>query len=214
MSRHLLQSVRSMRAQMLLLLPLLLVGRPVASQPAGKPALPPSACEGCGAWDAPARLSWSGRIAAAGERGTPLIVRGIVYRPDARTPAAGVLVYAYHTNADGVYPPGGSGTGHAQRHGRLRGWIRTDSAGRYQFTTIRPGPYPGRTDPAHIHLTVTPPGDEERWIDSIEFDDDPRLTAAERAKRERLGGSGIVRVSTDRDGTQRATRDIVMVEWQ
>lgn len=202
-----------MRISLLLLLSLPIVGRPAAAQPASKPALRPSACEGCGAWDAPAGLTWSGRIASAAEPGIPLIVRGTVYRPDGRTPASGVLVYAYHTNAAGVYPPGGSGTGHAQRHGRLRGWVRTDSSGHYQFTTIRPAPYPGRTDPAHIHLTVTPPGGEERWIDTIEFDDDPRLTAAERAKRERLGGSGIVRVSRDRDGTQRATRDIVLVKW-
>ena len=186
----------------------------LSAQPASQRALPPSECEGCGAWDAPKSLSWSTRIAPPGEPGTPLVVSGVVYRPDGRTPAAGVLVYAYHTNAAGVYPRGGTGTGHAQRHGRLRAWIRTDSAGRYQFTTIRPAPYPSRGEPAHIHLTVTPPGGEERWVDAIEFDDDPLLTAEQRTRRQKLGGSGIVRVTRDRNGVERATRDIRLEVWR
>ena len=186
----------------------------LGAQPASQRALPPSECEGCGAWDAPTSLFWSARIAPPGEPGTPLVVSGIVYRPDGRTPAAGVLVYAYHTNAAGVYPSGGTGTGHAQRHGRLRGWVRTDSAGRYQFTTIRPAPYPSRGEPAHIHLTVTPPGGEERWVDDIEFDDDPLLTTEHRRRRQKLGGSGIVRVTRDRSGVERATRDIRLEVWR
>jgi protocatechuate 3,4-dioxygenase beta subunit len=190
---------------------LLVTSHRLLAQPASQRALPRAECEGCGAWDAPKTLSSAARIAPAGESGTPLVVSGIVYKPDGRTPAAGVLVYAYHTNAAGVYPSGGNGTGHAGRHGRLRGFVRTDATGRYQFTTIRPAPYPDRGEPAHIHVTVTPPGGEERWIDAIEFDDDPLLIASHRAGRSRLGGSGIVRVTTERDGTQRATRNIVLV---
>ncbi|MEO7522384.1 MAG: hypothetical protein ABIW79_11265 [Gemmatimonas sp.] len=189
---------------------LLAVGQQAVAQPANRPALSRATCEGCGSWDAPSNLPWSGRIAPAGEPGTPLVVSGTVFNPDGRTPAANVLVYAYHTDAAGIYPRGGNGTGHAARHGRLRGFVRTDSAGRYQFTTIRPAPYPTRSEPAHIHLTVTPPGGDERWIDSIEFDDDSLLSSAQRARREGLGGSGIVRVTMARDGTQRAIRNIVL----
>ena len=204
-----------MRCLALALLPLslLIVNRPAGAQPASQRALPPAECEGCGAWDAPDSLSWSSRIAPPGEPGTPLAVSGVVYRPDGRTPAAGVLVYAYHTNAAGIYPTGGNGTGHARRHGRLRGWIRTDSAGRYAFATIRPAPYPRGAEPAHIHFTVTPPGGEERWVDAVEFDDDPLMTTAIRAQRQRLGGSAIVRVTRDSDGVQRATRNIVLELW-
>ena len=50
-------------------------------------------------------------------------------------PAAGIIVYAYQTDATGIYPRGST------RHGRLRGWVRTDEAGRYRFDTIRPGAY-------------------------------------------------------------------------
>ena len=183
------------------------------AQPAGEPAVPVAACEGCGAADAPAALSWEARIAPSGEPGTPLVVTGVVYRPDGRTPATGVLVYVYHTNAAGVYPPRAGAVGNAQRHGYLRGWLRTDAAGRYRLTTIRPAPYPGRDSPAHIHLTLTPPGGEERWIDSIVFDDDPLLTPRRRAELRNVGGSGVVRVTRGQDGVLSATRPIVLERW-
>lgn len=180
------------------------------AQPASQRALPPAECEGCGAWDAPAALSWDARIAPPGEPGVPLVVSGTVYLPGGRVTAAGVLIYAYHTDATGRYPGGANGTGHARNHGRLRGFARTDANGRYRFTTIRPAPYPGRADPAHIHVTVTPPGGEERWIDDVEFDDDPLLTSEQRARRKRLGGSGIVRVTRDARGVLHTRRDIVL----
>jgi len=37
-----------------------------------------------------------------------------------------------------------------------REYALTDSQGRYQFETIMPTIYPGRT--AHIHVKITPPG--------------------------------------------------------
>jgi protocatechuate 3,4-dioxygenase beta subunit len=186
---------------------------PAAAQPAGAPAPDPATCEGCGAREAPASLAAEARLAPPGEPGTPLVVTGVVYRPDGRTPAAGVLVYAYHTDATGVYPPRPGATGNSAPHGRLRGWLRTDARGRYRLTTIRPAPYPRRDDPAHIHLTVTPPGGEERWIDSIVFDDDPLLTARRRRELRDVGGSGVVRATRDRGGVLRAARDVVLERW-
>jgi protocatechuate 3,4-dioxygenase beta subunit len=192
---------------------LALAARAAGGQSAREPAIPASRCEGCGAADAPPALGWRARIAPAGEPGTPLVVSGVVYRPDRRTPAAGVLVYAYHTSAAGAYAPADGATGNARRHGRLRGWLRTDAAGRYELATIRPGGYPGRDDPEHIHLTVTPPGGEERWIDSIVFDDDPRLTPRRRVALAGVGGSGVVRLTRDRHGVLRGVRDIVLERW-
>ena len=63
-------------------------------------------CEGCGAFEAPANLGWSTRIAGPDEPGEPLTVSGVVYRPDGRTPAGGVILYLYHTNARGVLARG------------------------------------------------------------------------------------------------------------
>lgn len=191
----------------------LLATSALGAQPAAEPPMRQAGCEGCGAAEAPARLTAEATLVPRGEPGAPLVVTGVVYRPDGRTPAPGVLVYAYQTNAAGVYPPRAGATGNSARHGRLRGWLRTDARGHYRLVTIRPGLYPGRVDPAHIHLTVTPPGGAERWIDEIQFEDDPRMTAALRARQRNVGGRGIVRATRDRTDTLRATRDIVLETW-
>lgn len=172
------------------------------------PALP--ACEWCGAPEAPAALGAEARLAGPEEPGTPLVVSGTVYRPGGRVPAPGVLLYAYHTNARGIYPKRGDETGNGRRHGYLRGWLRTDARGRYRLVTIRPAMYPTRAEPAHIHLTVTPPGCAEDYVDSILFDDDPLLTRAQRARLAGRGGSGVVRAAPVGRGGLQATRDIVL----
>ena len=38
------------------------------------------------------------------EDSTRLAVNGIVYQADGKTPAAGVILYIYHTDQTGVYP--------------------------------------------------------------------------------------------------------------
>jgi protocatechuate 3,4-dioxygenase beta subunit len=195
-----------------IVIPLLLSVAACAAAPgdaARSTALP--ACEWCGADEAPAEgLTAEMVIAGPDEPGERLVVTGTVYERDGRTPAAGVLVYAYHTDLTGRYTRRGDETGNGRRHGRLRGWLVTGADGRYRIDTIRPGGYPGSTEPAHVHLTLRPPGGEEAWVDAIEFADDPRLTAAQRARREDRGGSGIVEPVRGEDGVWRATRDVVI----
>ena len=169
-------------------------------------------CEWCGADEAPPTVSWQTTIAGDGEPGERLIVRGTVYRPNGVTPAAGVILYAYHTNAKGVYPRKGNESGNARRHGYLRGWMKTDSAGRYEFRTIRPAAYPGGTNPQHIHVTVREPGKPEYWIDEFHFADDPLLTPGQRAHLRNRGGSGIIQPSRGRGGILEAVRNITLPE--
>lgn len=175
---------------------------------AGRSSLP--SCEWCGAADAPAELGPLLAIPTSGEPGERLVIEGTVFEEDGTTPAAGVLVYAYHTNSAGVYPKRGDETGNGRRHGYLRGWLRTGADGRYRIETIRPGPYPTGGPPAHVHMTVQPPGEDERYIDDVVFEDDPRLTSAERARLRGRGGSGIVRLERAPDGGLRARRDIFL----
>lgn len=158
----------------------------------------------------PQRLAWKTRIPAQGEPGVPLLVQGMIHRPDGRTPAAGVILYAYHTDARGHYVPPDAADPSLTRHGRLRGWIRIGADGRYRFETIRPAPYPGRDTPAHIHMLVKEPGRNEYWIDDCEFDDDPLLDRAHRQSREQRGGSGIVRVESSPGGIAQIERNIVL----
>ena len=137
----------------------------------------------------------------------PLEVSGTVYRADGHTPASGVLLYAYQTDARGVFPRRGAETG---EHGALRGWARTDQSGRYRFLTIRPAPERGTGEPARIQMTVRPDGQRETLIDPVEFADDSLLTPAVRARRRGAGGPGIVRPVADSRGVLHAVRDIVL----
>ena len=169
-------------------------------------------CEGCEAirehsFD---NLSWSTRIPPAGEPGDPMVLTGVVYQTDGKTPAPGVIVYAYHTNTGGVYPTRGDEQGWGRRHGYLRGWVKTNEKGEYRFETIRPGGYPGRTDPAHIHMIVKEPARQEYWIDEVVFEDDPRVTDRYRTAQQNRGGNGIIRLSRDQSGGWSGRRDIVL----
>ncbi len=171
-------------------------------------------CEGCEAvFDGrPDHLTSQSRIAPETEPGQPLTLEGIV-RDRNGLPRAGVIVYAYHTNAGGIYPTGPrSPAGSAGRHGLLRGWARTDAQGGYRFDTIRPGAYPGRNLPEHIHMHVIEPGRATYYIDDVMFRDDPKLTADNiRKLAPGRGGSGIV-TPEHREGTWWVRRDIVLGE--
>lgn len=169
-------------------------------------------CDGCEAiYDGmPADLGPRATIAGPDEPGERMELSGVVYRRDGRTPAADVILYVYHTDANGYYTPTPDMTGPARRNGRLRGWTRTGRDGAYAFSTIRPAPYPGRAIPAHVHPIVKEPDTNEYYLDEYRFDDDPLLTAAERAKAENRGGSGIVRLTKTAAGVWTGRRDVVL----
>lgn len=162
-------------------------------------------CEGC-EWvfeGMPAKIDSIGRIAPSTEKGEPMRIRGVV-RDRNNRPAAGVIVYAYQTDAAGIYPPS------TTRHGRLRGWAKTDAEGRYQFDTIRPGGYPNTTIPQHVHMHVIEPGRATYFIDEMVFSDDPRLTAEQRKQLVTgRGGPGLV-TPVKQSGVWDVTRDIVL----
>lgn len=139
--------------------------------------------------DRPSELGWRGRIAGLDEPGTPLVLHGRVLGPDGLTPAAGVVVFAYQTDASGRYDlPGGTAAGW-----RLKGWARTGADGRFELRTIRPGPYPGRAVPAHVHLTLESAELGCRWTDSLRFADDPLVTGALRERSSAAGRFAFVR---------------------
>lgn len=169
-------------------------------------------CEGCeGAYERPAASLRSGaRIGPGVDRGVPMRIEGCVLAADGVTPATGVVLYAYQTNAEGLYANGVPGTEASRRHGRLRGWIVTGADGRYAFDTIKPGPYPDRTLPAHVHLTVLEPGRQPYWIDDIVFDGEFGVTDAYRRSMVNQGGNGIVRLARTPGGVLLARRDIVL----
>jgi protocatechuate 3,4-dioxygenase beta subunit len=160
-------------------------------------------CEGCD-WvfdDLPTSLEYRSRIAPVDEPGAAMTLEGTVTSSAGRA-AAGVIVYAYHTDRTGIYPAA------RNRHGRLRGWALTDAQGRYRFDSIRPAAYPGRQVPEHVHMHVIEPGVGTYYIDNVLFEDDEILTAADRRGPER-GGRGVV-APRRVDGVWQVRRDIVL----
>ncbi len=140
--------------------------------------------------------------------GKKMLVHGVVYKPDGKSPAEGIIVYYHQTNNEGHYAVA-EGQKWGRRHGQLRGWTRTNSKGEYKIYTIKPAPYPERNAPAHIHITVKEPNLNEYYVDNIEFDDDPLLTPDQRSKLENRGGNGVVSIHTTY-GLLEVRRDIVL----
>jgi protocatechuate 3,4-dioxygenase beta subunit len=157
----------------------------------------PGSCEGCNAiYESPVPFkklkpfivlpgtTWNGK--------KPLGINGIVYKADGKTPAPDVVLYLYHADEAGHYPKKGNEKGWAKRHGYLRGWLRTNEKGEYKFGALRPGPHPGSTEPAQVHVIVKEPDIDAYYIDSFLFADDPLLTEDRRARLTNRGGSGVV----------------------
>jgi len=197
----------------LLWLALALSGSCAAALAADSPAVAKpigGGCDGCELIFAglPQTLHWQTTIGddASGE---PLEIAGHIYQADGKTPAADVTLYFYHTDAQGFYSPAHDQKAGA-RHGRLRGWIKTGADGRYKFRTIRPGAYPGRDVPAHIHPIIMERGKNEYYIDDYLFDDDPLLTREKRAAQEDRGGRGVVRLVKNTEGVWSGQRDIIL----
>jgi protocatechuate 3,4-dioxygenase beta subunit len=145
-------------------------------------------------------------IAAEEEPGERLIVTGRVFSHEGKTPLAGASVYVYHTDAKGLYAPWISNS----RNPRLRGYMRTDAEGRYEFSSIKPAPYPSDRIAAHIHYVVNAEGYQERVFEIV-FDGDPNIGERMRAEGAKEDGAVSIRALTrDQQGVWRCGQDIKM----
>lgn len=168
-------------------------------------------CEDCELMYAgmPKDLSWQTTIADAKEAGERMEISGTIYQKDGKTPAAGVILYVYHTDVKGEYKPSLTQT-HARRHGHLRGWMKTDAQGHYKFNSIRPAAYPNQRFAAHVHPIIKESTKNEYWIDEYQFEGDPLLTQKDRDNAENRGGSGIIKLTKNEKGTWIGKRDIIL----
>jgi len=142
-------------------------------------------------------------ITTGSEPGERLTVTGVIYG-EGNSPIANASVYVYHTDAKGVYTPQGNDS----RNPRLRGYMRTDAQGRYEFQTIKPAPYPTNDAPAHVHYHVNAPGYAERVFEIV-FQGDPRINAQirEGAAQENSGFS-IRALTGNAQSGWRCTQDV------
>lgn len=161
-------------------------------------------CNWCGAKEVPDDVTWKSTFVKENEKGEPLIISGTVYFSDEKTPASNILIYAYHTDIEGIYGREGE-----TQHGRFRGWMLTDEKGRYEIRTIKPASYPNTTIAAHIHMTLTGMKFKEDWIDSVLFEGDKFISAREREKAGKKGGfDPILKLEKKADGILYGERDI------
>ncbi len=145
----------------------------------------------------------SASLVSPDEPGEPLRVTGTVYGPDGTTPAAGVEIYAFHTDAEGVYSETNDNT-----NPRLKATVRTDAEGRYQLKTIQPAPYPGGGVPAHIHFQLSGGGFPDQRAD-LNFEGDPYLSARAQERSAERGRFGSIRpLEKGSDGVWRVVFDL------
>ena len=139
------------------------------------------------------------------EPGEPLVMSGTIFQPDGKTPAEGVVLYAYHTDITGYYSQDDD-----PYNPRLRGWMKTGPDGKYEFRTIKPAPYPKRDTPAHIHAQIYSEKIAEYSLDDYWFDGDPLINEGQKKRflRGRGGSGSIVKLTRDSSGFLHGIRDI------
>ena len=118
---------------------------------------------------------WRNRLCPDEEPGEPLTIRGTVTDARECRPIADATLDIWQTNARGWYS-NMLGLQNPSRQGsfNLRGRVRTNPDGQFEFHSVVPGRYPlpwPLTRPKHIHLIVTHP-DYEDLTTQIYFEGD------------------------------------------
>ncbi len=132
--------------------------------------------------------------------GIRIKVEGTIYATDGETPAKDIILYVYHTNQDGIYAPDEKARGWGKKHGYNRTWLKTDDQGHYTFYTLKPAPYPNRSEPAHIHYTILEPDGKYFYLNSCHFMGDSLLTENEiHPEAPRGGSSGLLNLEKEGD---------------
>lgn len=148
---------------------------------------------------------WRTRLCDASEAGDALVIAGRVASAARCAPLEGATLDVWQANAAGFYDSNDPARPDPALY-RLRGRIKTDAAGRYQFETILPANY-GQGSfmrAKHIHMLVTCPG-HEPLVTEIYFEGDERnatdrlvrralitplsSSVDERSRRKRLSGT-------------------------
>jgi catechol 1,2-dioxygenase len=93
-------------------------------------------------------------------KGAPIVLKGIVFKEDGKTPVNDALVEIWHCDEHEVYD-------NASDEYNYRGGQKTKADGKYEFKSILPVPYKANPTneaswrPAHIHMRVSVPNQQD-----------------------------------------------------
>ena len=95
-----------------------------------------------------------------GSSGAPIVLKGIIFKEDGKTPVNNAFVEIWHCDEHEVYD-------NASDDYNYRGAQKTKADGKYAFKSILPVPYKADPNieaswrPAHIHMRVSVPGQQD-----------------------------------------------------
>lgn len=96
----------------------------------------------------------------ASSTGTPIVLKGIIFKEEGKTPVNDALVEIWHCDEHEVYD-------NASDEYNYRGGQKTKADGKYEFKSILPVPYKANPTneaswrPAHIHMRVSVPNQQD-----------------------------------------------------
>lgn len=183
----------------------------------------PPECECCVIRDAPAGLSHQVNLFPERTDVDRVLIRGVMFESDGKTPAKNTVMYFYHTDETGRYTKRGDEPrdSFAWWHGKQRGWLKTNERGEYEINTIKPAPYPDHSEPAHIHAIVKSPVQKHcYYISDFVFQGDKLLTPEFWQGAEKYWRSvgiyqdpnyGGVKLTRNNDGLWEGVRNITLL---
>lgn len=118
-----------------------------------------------------------------GTNGRPIVLKGIIFKEDGKTPINNALVEIWHCDEHEVYD-------NTSDDYNYRGGQTTKANGKYEFKSILPVPYKADPNeesswrPAHIHMRVSVPNQQDlitqlyfkdgKYIDTDKWASDPK----------------------------------------
>ena len=169
-------------------------------------------CEGCELMyvDIPKFISSEDTSIGWEEGKQKLVLTGKVFQLDGKTPASNITIYYWHTDDKGLYSSNNETPKQAKEHGKLRGWVKSDTNGNYTIRTSRPAAYPNDNIPQHIHLSIKEPEIPNPYYADLYFDDDP-LYLNHKKKYGKLDRAGTELLKIVLDGNiQIAEHNIIL----
>ena len=138
----------------------------------------------------------------ANSNGTPIVLKGYIFKEDGKTPINNALVEIWHCDASEVYD-------NTSDEYKYRGGQKTKTDGKYEFKSILPVPYKADPKdesswrPAHIHMRVSVPNQQDlitqlyfkdgKYVDTDKWASSPQaVNRILNISKNKLGESEII----------------------